>query len=106
MYLVLNLETAGCCVFPTENMARDFCTNNNLELYNPLYDEDELENKHIIVKARHIKNKRDVEFILYNSSNDNFLPLIAEYKDDLMNDDILTTMDIPVLYMYAYEVEL
>ena len=104
MYLVLNLDTAGCCAFRTKTMARDFCTDNYLELYNPLYDEDELENKHIIVKARHIKNKRNVEFILYNSSTDSCLPFVAKYKDDLMNDDILASMDTPILYMYAYEV--
>lgn len=103
-FILINMGTSEVEFFADKKQAEDYAKENNFLLYNKKRDEnkDNLENICFVMPCKEVKTKKSAEFTIY-SNFDKSRPFghVAEYSEDLINEDLLDTPTTAVKYTYA-----
>ena len=110
-FIIINLATAEVNIAPTKESAERFCKENNLILYskadeeNPDFDMG-TDERVIILPCEEVEEEQKAELIIYsNSDKHSIFSDIAEYREDLMNTDLIESPEVPVKYIYEFNIE-
>ena len=102
-YIVINLATAECSYpFLNREVAEKFCEKINIpELLQAEWEDDNFDmgvtERTLIMPVQEVDDTSDYELQLYSNTNkDRPFNYVADYYEDTLNNDFISTQDIPV----------
>lgn len=104
-YMIIDYDSAECEVgFSSREEALKYAEEmyeDDYVILNSKEDLDNLNGEYALIIAPCEEVSEDAEMIIYKNPNVSPLSEVAEYKEDLLNTDILDSLDTPIKYCYA-----
>jgi hypothetical protein len=103
-YMIIDYDSAECEIgFSSKENAMRYIEKmfDNYTILSNKEDIDKLDGEYALIIAPCEEVSEDAEMIIYKNPNVSPLSEVAEYKEDLLNTDILDSLDTPIKYCYA-----